>query len=98
MDFDGKHSLMNTVEGRRKPKNVRRDPRVAINVISGDDLCHMATVRRRVVEITNEGADEHIDKLAKKYLGQDTSPFREPGKRRIMLKIEPEHVMTDPPS
>jgi PPOX class probable F420-dependent enzyme len=92
VDFDGKFILVNTAEGRRKPRNIRRDPRVALDVTSREDPYRMVTVRGRVVELANEGADEHIDKLAKKYLGQDRYPFRQPGERRVILKIEPEHV------
>jgi len=96
VDFDGKYILVNTAEGRRKPSNIRRDPRVAIDVIGQQEPYNMATVRGRVVEVTYEGADDHIDKMAKKYLGQDKYPFRAPGERRIILKIEPEHVATMP--
>jgi PPOX class probable F420-dependent enzyme len=98
VDFDGKHILVNTAEGRRKPKNVRKDPRVAIEVISQKDPYSMVTVRGRVVEVTNEGADAHIDKMAKKYLGQDKYPFRAPGERRVIFKIEPEYVTAWPPA
>ena len=98
VDFDGKFILVNTAEGRRKPKNVRSDPRVAVDVISQQDPYRMVTVRGRVVEVTNEGADEHIDKMAKKYLGQDKYPFRAPGERRVIFKIEPEHVTAWPPA
>jgi len=96
VDFDGKFILVNTAEGRRKPKNVRRDPRVALDVTSHDDPYRMVAVRGRVVEVTSEGADDHIDKLAKKYLGQDKYPFRAPGERRLIFKIEPESVTAWP--
>jgi PPOX class probable F420-dependent enzyme len=98
VDFDGKFILVNTAEGRRKPKNIRRDPRVAISVTSKEDPYRMVTVRGRVTEVTREGADEHIDKLAKKYLGQDKYPFRAPGERRVIFKIEPEYVTAWPPA
>ena len=98
VDFDGKYILVNTAEGRRKPKNIRRDPRVAIDVISREDPYRMVTVRGRVVEVTSEGADAHIDKMAKKYLGQDKYPFRAPGERRVIFKIEPEYVTAWPPA
>ncbi len=52
----------------------------------------MVAIRGRVVEITHEGADAHIDRMAKKYLGQDTYPFRRPGEQRVILKIAPEHI------
>lgn len=92
VDYDGTYILVNTAEGRVKPRNVRRDPRVAIAVTKGDNPYAMATIRGRVVEVTHEGADAHIDMLAKKYLGQDRYPWRAPGEQRVILKIEPEHV------
>jgi PPOX class probable F420-dependent enzyme len=92
VDFDGKHILVNTAEGRQKPRNIRRDPRVAIDVIRQGSEYAFAQVRGRVVEITGEGAEEHIDRLAKKYLGQDRYPWRQPGEQRVIFKIAPEHV------
>ena len=92
VDFDGRYVLVNTAEGRQKARNIRRDPRIAIDVIRQGDAYAFASVRGRVVEITSEGAEEHIDRLAKKYLGRDKYPFRQPGERRIILKIAPEHV------
>jgi PPOX class probable F420-dependent enzyme len=96
VDFDGRYILVNTAEGRQKPKNIRRDPRVAIDVISQAEPYRMVTVRGRVVEVTHDGADDLIDKLAKKYLGQDKYPFRAPGEQRVIFKIEPEHFTTTP--
>ncbi len=98
VDIDGNRILVNTAEGRVKPRNVRRDARVAISIYNQDNPYSSAFIRGRVVEITHEGADEHIDKLARKYLGQDTYPYRQPGDQRVILVIEPEHVgsiMTD---
>jgi len=98
VDIDGDRILVNSAEGRVKPRNVRRDARVAISIYNQDNPYSSAFIRGRVVEITHEGADEHIDKLAKKYLGQDTYPYRQPGEQRVILVIEPEHVgsiMTD---
>jgi PPOX class probable F420-dependent enzyme len=92
VDFDGKHILVNTAEGRQKPRNIRRDPRVAIDVIRQGSEYAFAQVRGRVVEITSEGAEEHIDRLAKKYIGQDRYPWRQPGEQRVIFKIAPEHV------
>ena len=92
VDFDGTHILVNTAEGRQKPRNVRRDPRVAIDIIRQGSEYAFAQVRGRVVEITSEGAEEHIDKLAKKYLGRDRYPFRQVGEQRVIFKIAPEHV------
>ena len=92
VDFDGTHILVNTAEGRQKPRNVRRDPRVAVSIFDQQNPYSYATVRGRVVEITHEGADQHIDRMAKKYLGRDTYPFRQPGERRAIFKIEPDQV------
>lgn len=92
VDYDGKHVIVNTAEGRVKVKNVRRDPRVAISIVAQDNPFATASVRGRVVEITRDGADAHIDKQAKKYLGQDKYPFRQPDEVRILLKIEPVRV------
>ena len=98
VDHDGSHVLVNTAEGRVKTRNVRRDPRVAVSIYSQQNPYSMATIRGRVVGTTHEGADAHIDKMAKKYLGQDRYPFRAPGEQRVILKIEPLRVwsqMTD---
>jgi PPOX class probable F420-dependent enzyme len=83
---------VNTAEGRQKARNIRRDPRVAIDVLRQGSAYAFASVRGRVVEITKEGAEEHVDRLAKKYLGRDTYPFRQPGEQRIILKIAPERI------
>ncbi len=98
VDVDGDRILVNSAEGRVKPRNVRRDARVAISIYNQESPYSSAFIRGRVVEITHEGADEHIDKLAKKYLGQDKYPYHQPGDQRVILVIEPEHVgsiMTD---
>jgi len=98
VDFDGVHILVNTAEGRVKPRNVRRDARVAISIVNQQNPYSMAAIRGRVVETTHERADAHIDKLAKKYLGQDRYPYRAPGEQRVIFKIEPLRVfsqMTD---
>lgn len=84
--------LVNTAEGRQKPRNVRRDPRVAISVADQRSPYRHVTIRGRVVEVTHEGAEAHIDRMAKKYLGKDVYPWRRPGERRVLLKIEPEHI------
>ena len=92
VDTDGEYVLVNTAQGRQKPRNLGRDPRVAISVVDRTNPYRQATIRGRVVETTHEGADAHIDRLAKKYLGQDTYPFRQPGEQRLLLKIAPTRV------
>ena len=89
--------LINTAEGRLKHKNILRDPRVAISVTEQNNPYHMLAIRGRVVEQTNAGADEHIDKLAKKYLGLEKYPLRSPEETRVILKIMPEKVFYQPP-
>jgi PPOX class probable F420-dependent enzyme len=90
VDTDGEHVLVNTAEHRQKTRNVRRDPRVAVNVVDPNNAWRLGEVRGRVVEVTTEGADRLIDALAKKYLGADTYPFRDPAEVRATLKILPE--------
>ena len=92
VDYDGTHILVNTAEGRQKPRNVRRDPRVAIDIYDQQNPYAAAWIRGRVVEVTTEGAEELIDKLAKRYIGQDRYPWRQPGEKRVIFKIVPEHV------
>ena len=75
-----------------KGKNFERDSRVAISVVDQANPYNMVSIRGRVAEQTTNGADEHIDKLAKKYLGVDKYPFRSPDEKRIILKIKPEKV------
>ena len=84
--------LVNTAEGRRKVKNIRQNPQVAIDVTEQENPYNMVSIKGEVVDITAEGADEHIDSLAKKYLGKDKYPFRQPGEKRLILKIRPERV------
>src|SRR5919198_6498576 len=90
LDTDGTHILVNTVASHQKVKNVRRDPRVAINVHDPARPYRIANIRGRVVELTTDGADAHIDLLARRHLGVDSYPFRRPGQQRILLKIDPQ--------
>jgi PPOX class probable F420-dependent enzyme len=93
-DFDGTHVLVNSAKGRIKDRNMRRDPRVSLALIDPDNPYRYLQLQGRVVEITETGADENIDRLAKKYLGQDKYPFRQPGEVRVIYKIEPERAQT----
>ena len=92
VDFDGRHILFNTAEGRQKDKNLQRDRRVALSIIDPDNPYRYLEVRGQVAERTKSGADQHIDQMAKKYLGKDKYPFRQPGEVRVIYKIEPQHV------
>lgn len=96
IDYDGKHVLVNTAEGRKKPRNLKNDPRVALAVVDPNDPWHVLSLRGRVVAMEHEGADAHIDKLAKKYLGKETYPFRQPGEQRVILRIAPERIVMQP--
>jgi PPOX class probable F420-dependent enzyme len=95
VDTDGEHVLVNTAQGRQKPRNLERDPRVAISVVDRNNPYRQAAIRGRVVEVTEQNADAHIDRMAKKYLGKDSYPFRGPGERRVLVKIEPTSVATN---
>jgi PPOX class probable F420-dependent enzyme len=89
VDTDGTHILVNTVATHQKVSNVRHDPRVAVNVHDPARPYRIANIRGRVVEVTTDGADAHIDRLARRYLGVDSYPFRRPGQQRVIVKIEP---------
>lgn len=91
-DTDGDNVLLNTAEGRSWPENLRRDPRVTLTVVNNQNPYEYVNIRGRVAEDTHEGADEHIDKLAQKYLGEETYPYRQEGEERVIFKIEPESV------
>ena len=91
-DFDGTYVRVNYARGRQKDRNMQRDPRVSLAIQDPDNPYRYLEVRGRVVEITEEGADAHIDSLAKKYLGMDRYPNRRPGEVRVIYKIEPEHT------
>ena len=89
-EYDGEYILINSARGRGKDRNIRRDPRVGIDVIDPDNPYRHLSIRGRVVNITEEGADAQIDKLTKKYMGQDKYPYRGPGEVRVLYRIEPE--------
>lgn len=95
LDEDGNNILINTAEGRIKQKNVSRDPRVAISI--SDQVNPYDKARGTVTEQIKEGADEHTDRLAKKYFGLDKYPYRSPGATRVILKIKPEKVFHQQP-
>ncbi len=94
VDYDGRYIVINSAEGRVKDRNMRRDSRVGIDILDPDNPYRHLSIRGRVTEITENGADEHIDKLAKKYIGQDRYPYRGPGEVRVIYKIEPQSVHT----
>ena len=93
VDHDGDLVLINTFEGSQKHKNVVRNPKLALDVCDPTSPFNVAMIRGRVKEVTFDGAEDHIDRMAKKYLGQDKYQMRKPGMRRVLIKIEPTHVM-----
>ena len=94
VDVDDNQILINTAIGRIKQKNIKRDPRIAISIIDNNNPYNMVTVRGEVTDqITGEAAENHIDKLAKKYLNKDKYPGRAPGEKRVLLKIKPIKVV-----
>ncbi len=93
VDFDGTHVIVNTARGRVKDRNLRREPRVALSVLDPDNPYRYLGIQGRVAEMTETGADAHIDKMAKKYLDKDKYPFAQPGEVRVLFKIEPEKIV-----
>jgi PPOX class probable F420-dependent enzyme len=93
IDKNNNTILVNTAKGRIKHRNISRDPRVAVSVIDFSNPYDMVTVRGKVIDqINGKDADEHIDKLSKKYLDKEKYPRRRAGEERVMLRIKPELV------
>jgi PPOX class probable F420-dependent enzyme len=92
VDTDGTNVLVNTVEGHQKVRNMRRDPRVAVNVADPDDPSRYVAVRGRVLGITPDGAAEHIEQLAQRYLGRPYPWFGGRDQTRLLVTIGPESV------
>jgi PPOX class probable F420-dependent enzyme len=93
IDVDGDDVLVNTAEGLVKTANVGRDPRVSISVFDQqDDPYEQVVIHGTVIDISSDGADDHIDRLAKKYLDRDEYPWREAGERRVLLRIRPDRI------
>lgn len=92
VDIEGDMVIFNSAKGRQKDKNVRRDPRVSLALIDPENPYRYLEIRGRVAEITEQGADAHIDKLAKKYLGVDKYPYRQAGEVRVIYKIQAERT------
>lgn len=90
IDYDGTYLLVNTAEGRRKVANVERDPRIGVVVLDPDSGYRYLQASGTVESVTTEGAADHIDALADRYLGVDTYPYHDQDARRLLLKIRPE--------
>lgn len=92
VDTDGTNVLINTVAGFQKVRNMERDARVALNVADPADVSRYYAVRGRVASITPEGAAEHIERLAQRYLGGPYPWFGGRDQVRLLVTIEPERV------
>jgi PPOX class probable F420-dependent enzyme len=92
IDTDGQNVIFNTAIGRAKERHLRKDPRAAVTVMPADDPQSGYVSVTGTAEITEEGANDHIDKLAKKYIGQDKYPYLQPGERRVVVTVKPDRV------
>jgi PPOX class probable F420-dependent enzyme len=94
--FDYKDGVIrvNTAKGRVKARNMKEGASVALSIMDPDNAYRYIQVRGKVRRITENGADAHIDSLAKKYLGQDKYPWRRPGETRVTYEIEPASAST----
>ena len=88
-DYTGKQIRVNTAKGRVKSRTLKLGAPVALAIMDPDNPYRYIQIRGRVRSATEQGADAHIDSLAKKYLGKETYPFRQPGEVRVMYEIEP---------
>ncbi len=95
-NYEDGYVLVNTAEGRIKHKNVLRDPRVAISVVSKDNPLDMTTIRGTVVEMIPDYDYKHTDRLTMQYMGRDHYPFKRKNEKRIIFKIKPERIFVLP--
>jgi PPOX class probable F420-dependent enzyme len=93
-DFADGKVRVNTARGRIKDRNMSRDGRVALAIVDPANPYRHIQIRGQITRSTEEGADAHIDLLAKKYLGKDTYPFRRSGEVRVIYEIEPTSIAT----
>lgn len=93
VDADAGDVVFNTAEGRAKPRHMRANPDVAITVVDPTNGYHWLAVSGKA-ELSHDGADAHIDKLAKKYLDADTYPFRKEGEVRVIVRIRADRIET----
>ena len=92
VDLDGDDVVFNTAQGRKKARNLERDSRVAVTVIDPDDPYNVVAFQGTVSNVTTDGADAHIDALAKKYLGVDTYPMRREGEVRVRVTVRTDRI------
>ena len=92
VEADGDLILFNTARGLVKERNLSRDPRVAISMTDPDDPYLRLVVRGRMIEMSEEGADEHIDRLSRKYMDVASYPWRDESEMRLIVRVEAETV------
>jgi PPOX class probable F420-dependent enzyme len=92
VDYDGEQVLVNSARGRTKVKNIERDPRATVTVLPAENQQAGYVMVSGPADIVEEGAVDHIDMLAKKYLGEDKYPYLGPGEERVIIRIRPERV------
>jgi PPOX class probable F420-dependent enzyme len=92
VDVEGDRIVLNSEKKRVKPRNVERDPRIALSATDPDDAYSAFFIRGRVVEVTEEGAFEQADRLAKKYMGVDEYPLHQPGDVRVKIYVEADSI------
>ena len=95
-NFEDGYVLINTAEGRIKHKNILRDPRVAVSVVSKDNPLDMTTIRGVVTELIPDYDYSHADKLTQQYLDRPHYPFKRDDEKRVILKIKPDKVFVLP--
>jgi len=93
-DYAGGKIRVNTARGRVKARNMQEGSKVALAIMDPDNAYRYIQVRGQVARVTEQGADAHIDSLAKKYMGLDQYPFRGPGETRVIYEIEPQSFST----
>src|SRR5262249_21944999 len=94
VDYNGKNVRFNSAAGRVKDKNIRRDPRVSITLLDPQNPYRYLQIRGKVTDITENGADDHINGLSLKYLNKPVYPFRQPGEKRVSYTVDAESVQT----
>jgi PPOX class probable F420-dependent enzyme len=95
-ELDGDDIVINTALGRAKARNLASDARVAVSLVDPDNPYVAIAVRGTVTTFTTQGADEVIDRLAKKYLDVDAYPFRREGEVRVTVRIRPDRIAQQP--
>ncbi len=92
VDREGDKVVINSAQGRVKDKNLKRDKRIALSITDPANPYRMLSIRGEVVEITTDGAEDHIDRLAMKYMGVEKYPYRTPTEVRVRYVIQPTSV------